>query len=357
MRNLYSACALTVFSCIACGTLASPGQGDSNLPVGRQGPFRLVTRAELGGDRNCVLSDPSLRYDDPSVVRGTGNSVMLFFTVDNGTSRWISASHLDRPTGVPLAPNGPTVSLRATHPWQGVSVEAPEVLRLSPTEWVMLYASAGGVGVARSVDGERFTADPEPLIIADGSVGETTALKSPTLAPVSPEGFLIAYESAGAVWGALAPRTLRAPVNRLDPDTAAIGRQPLIAPSDDAVDSGVVGFASGSLGDPSLVVETTAIGRELFHLYATARSAPVRSDAGVAPLISLSVAGSFDARHFIRSQTPALRARPDPTVSSPDVLADEPRRTWLYAGGRCDTLGHVRGITVAVAQSDTILPH
>ncbi len=340
MRRALLAAAL----CVACGTLTSPGEGDRDLPVGRGGPFRLLGPADLDG-RTCVVSDRSSRLDDPSVARAGDGSVRLYFTVDDGAARSISTARLDGPTG----PAGePTASLRATLPWHEGSVEAPEVIRTAAGEWWMLYASAGGIGLARSADGVSFTADPEPLLRADATTGESTPARSPAVVESAPGRFLVAYESAGAVWGAELVAATGA-VSRLDGDPGVDGRQPLLAPSDDAVDAGVVGFASGSVGDPSLTLESTAIGRSLWRLYATTRSAPVRSDAGVAPLLTLGVAGSFDGLRFSRDANPTLRARSDGTVTSPDVLADGARRTWLYAGGRCDSAGRVRGIVVAVA--------
>ncbi|MEZ4407093.1 MAG: hypothetical protein R3A52_11525 [Polyangiales bacterium] len=204
-------------------------------------------------------------------------------------------------------------------------------------------------------DGASFTADANPLLVADVASGESTALRSPAIVESAPGRFLIAYESAGSVWGAELISATGA-VSRIDGDPRAEGRQPLLAPSDDAVDAGVVGFASGSIGDPSLTLETTAIGRSLWRLYVTTRSAPVRTDAGVEPLLTLGVAGSFDGVSFARDANPTLRARSDGTVSSPDVIADGPRRSFLYAGGRCDTAGRVRGVVVAVAPGNAALP-
>lgn len=342
---------LAAMVCASCGTVASPGEGDRDLPVGRGGPFRLLGPADLDG-RACVVSDRARRFDDPSAVRREDGSVSLYFTDDDGAARSISTARLASP--IALAEDV-SPALRATLPWQAGSVEAPEVVRVAAGEWWMLYASAGGLGLARGADGASFAADPNPLLTAEPAAGESTALRSPSIVESAPGRFLIAYESAGAVWGAELISATGA-VSRLDADPRQDGRQPLLAPGDDAVDAGVVGFASGSVGDPSLTLETTAIGRSLWRLYATTRSAPVRTDAGVEPLITLGVAGSFDGVSFSRDANPALRARGDGTVSAPDVIADGPRRSFLYAGGRCDTAGRVRGVVVAVAPGNTALP-
>ncbi|MEZ4407092.1 MAG: hypothetical protein R3A52_11520 [Polyangiales bacterium] len=80
MRRALLAAAL----CASCGTLASPGEGDRDLPVGRGGPFRLLgpTGSTVGP---AWPSDPARRFDDPSAVRLDDGAVRLF-TDDDGAS-------------------------------------------------------------------------------------------------------------------------------------------------------------------------------------------------------------------------------------------------------------------------------
>ena len=146
---------------------------------------------------------------------------------------------------------------------------------------------------------------------------------------------------------------------RVDGDPRTPRRDPVMAATGAGVplDGGAPGFESGSVDDPELTVETTAIGRSLWRLYYTARSVPVAMDAGLAPTVAIAMAASFDGVAFTRFGAPVFATRADPTLAAPTVLADDARRTLLYVGGRCTLSRGRRGVRAGIAPgTDTVTP-
>ncbi len=340
------ACVVLALGVAGCGTLASGAGGDTDLPRGRSGPFRLLDNLELPAG-SCVLRDDTATLGDPSAVALPDGRIDLYATRTDGTARSIVRARLD---GSRSAPGAPAMALVPTLPWHGGGVGAPDVVRTADGAW-MVFDTAAGIGLARSVDGIAWTSLDAPLLVADATAGELSALRAPTLAVRADGTWWLAYESAGAIWGARATGP-QGPFVRVDGDDRTARRDPWVSPGDDAVDAGVVGYASGSVGDPSLRVEASVAGRELLRLYFSARSAPVAMDGGTTFLRSVGLAGSFDGVHFTRNATAVLPGALDPTVSSPTSWNDGALRTWLFVGGRCDLSGRSSGVRVAVAPAN-----
>ena len=123
-----------------------------------------------------------------------------------------------------------------------------------------------------------------------------------------------------------------------------------------ARDAGLVGYASGAVGDPTLRAEDSLAGRTLYRLFFSARSAPVAIDGGSAFERAIGLAGSFDGVHFARAESAVLSGRADPAVRAPSAWSDGPLRTWLFVSGRCDSAGRNEGIRVAVAPGNRRYP-
>ncbi len=331
-----------VLALTACGTLAEPGSGDLDLPIGRGGPFGPVAPADMN-NQLCAVVEVGARLDDPAPLRVT-DGVALYFTYVRGEVRAIARVLLPDgrlPQGVPAVVYAPSAS------WEGDRVESPSLARSPDGALWMAYASPGGLGVARSADGLAWSPPGAPSLQQDPAAGEETPLRAPSLTRDPAGGWVLLYESAAAIWMARAGDDLR--FVRTDGDPSTPRRDPVLAPTGGGPDAGTAGYRSGAVGDPALTVETTASGRTLWRLYFTARTVPLPVDGGSRAEVTIGVAGSFDGRAFEAASIPALATRVDPTASAPGVVADGPTRTILYAGGNCSGATQRRGIRVALS--------
>jgi hypothetical protein len=336
--------------CLGCGTLASPGGGDSNLPAGRNGPYRLLDSEELPAG-SCLLREDGVALEDPAALPLDLHRVALYFTRREGARRTIRRAVVV--DGQRLE-GDPTDALAPSLAWHGDGVGAPDV-SATRDGFAMVFDTAAGLGLATSADGRAWRPADAPLLVASADAGEVTPLRAPTLL-VRPDGSIVlAYESAGAVWAA-AGATLAAPLVRVDADARTPRREALLAPGDDARDAGAVGYASGAVGDPSLRAEESVAGRTLFRLFFSARSAPFTFDGGVDFNRAVGIAGSFDGARFLRAETAVLTSRTDPAVGAPSAWSDGALRTWLFVSGRCDGAGRNVGIRVAVAPGNRRYP-
>ncbi len=343
MRRAVFALALAA----GCGTIASPGAGDHDLPANRTGPFRELTAAEMG-DRTCAAYDFAGLVDEPSALRLADGRTVLYVSREHDDRRVIARVTMRAPG---QQEGEPADVLSATLPWQGGGVSSPDVAALPGGGFVMAYGTAAGaLGLARSADGVAWQPQPSPALEADAAQGEESALRAPSVVALADGSLVVAYASAGAIWLARSPRVDGA-LARVDADPRTPRRDPLLAATGPGVpaDGGAPGFESGAIDDPELTVESTAIGRPIWRLYYTARSVPFSMDAGVAPSVAIGMAASFDGVTFTRFGAPVLSSRADPTISAPTTLADDARRTLLYAGGRCTLSRGRRGVRAAIA--------
>ena len=335
---------------LGCGTTASPGGGDSNLPTGRNGPYRLLDSEELSAGL-CLVREEGATLEDPAVLPLDTHRVALYFTRREGARRTIlrvvvvDAQRLEAE---------PEESLAPSLGWHGDGVGAPDVA-ITRDGFAMVFDTIAGLGLATSPDGRVWHVGEQPLLSADPSAGELTPLRSPTIVVRPDATVTVAYESAGAIWSA-SSSSLAAPLRRVDPDARSARREALLAPSDDVRDAGTVGYASGAVGDPSLRAEESLAGRTLYRLFFSARSAPFALDGGSTFNRAIGIAGSFDGIHFPRAETAVLTNRTDPAVHAPSTWSDGPLRTWLFVSGRCDSGGRTEGIRVAVAPGNRRYP-
>lgn len=342
--------ALGLLLTLGCGTTAAPGAGDSNLPAGRNGPYRLLDGEELS-EGLCLVREESATLEDPAALPLDAHRVALYFTRREGARRTIRRVVVvdgQRLEGAPEEVLAPSL------PWHQDGVGAPDVAT-TRDGFVMVFDTPTGLGRATSIDGRVWRPSQLPLLTADAQSGELTPLRSPTIL-LRPDGaVIVAYESAGAIWAA-SSSALGAPLGRIDADERTPRRESLLAPGDDARDAGTVGYASGAVGDPSLRAEESLAGRTLYRLFFSARSAPLGLDGGAVFNRSVGIAGSFDGVHFPRAESAALTNRADPTVRAPTTWSDGPLRTWLFVAGRCDSAGRNEGIRVAVAPGNHRYP-
>ncbi len=331
--------AVLLLGALGCGTIASPGEADRDLPNNRTGPFRPLTLTETSG-QECVVTDPHGALDEPSAVRLPDGTVAVYATRRVPGRTGIARTVL---RGGVLATGPLTDVFAATQPWEGAAVASPAVVALAGGGYAMAYVSQGSVGIARSADSVAWTAAPAPVLTADPGAGEAATLEAPSLVVDGAGSAALAYASGGSLWLARAP-AVGGPYARVDAVAATPVRDPVLAP--DTPPDGGVDFASGALGDPSLTLDETSAGRALWRLYFTAR-ATVGIDAGV-PARSIGMAAAFDGVTFQRVGAPVYAPRTG-NVAAPSILARDAVVTLLYVGADCSASGDGRGIQGAVA--------
>ncbi len=339
---------------MGCGTVGSTDGLTPERPANRTGPFREVTGNEMGM-RSCAVVDFQGLVDEPSATRADDGRTVLYLTREHGEVRSIARVALRAPA---QQADDPADVLVPALDWEGTAVRSPHVVR-DGAAWVMVYGTAtGALGLARSTDGLAWTRHPTPLLTADPAQGEDTPLRAPSIARTPDGAWMLAYASAGAIWFARASRA-EGPFTRVDGDPSTPRRDAVLGATGPTMspDGGAPGFESGALDDPDLFIESTAIGRAIWRVYYTARSAPVAMDGGVAPEVTVGMAASFDGRTFTRFGVPVFRSRTDPTYAAPSVLAVDERRTLLYVGARCAVSRGRRGVRVGIAPgTDTVTP-
>ncbi|MBI5516542.1 MAG: hypothetical protein HY909_22345 [Deltaproteobacteria bacterium] len=327
----------------ACGTLGGDAAGDRNLPDNRTGPYRELTSAE-SGDRDCVVVDFDGLAEDPSALREPDGAVTVWVSRLRRSTHTIARAVLRDA----VRPVGDLEDVYApSHAWEGERVQAPSVARLGGA-YVMAYEGAGGLGLATSPDGVRWTSRPDPVLTAEPTLGEGT-LTAPSLL-VGPDGALtLVYASAGALWMARAPLP-GGPWTRVDARPETSGRDPLVRPG--TPDGG----APEALQDPSLHAEVTPTGRTLWRVFFTVRDPTGPSLDGGAPARTIGLAASWDGVTFQRSPQPALSLRGDTDPAAPSMVAYDATRTLLYVGARCALSRLRRGVRCAVAPVPARLP-
>jgi hypothetical protein len=334
-----------------CGTLASPAGGAQDLPSNRTGPFRELTYEQMN-NRRCAAVDFTGLLDEPSVLPLTDGRIVLYATRVHNNTTTIARTVL-RDLGKQV--DDPVDVLTATLPWQDMAVSSPGVCALPSGGFAMAYSTRSGViGIARSTNETSWQSFSTPSLEGSPTMGETTALRAPSLVCLGDGSVVMAYASAGSIWLARAPR-LEGPWIRVDAKPQTPQRDAVLTASNTSpgdAGSSLVGFESGAVDDPELTVETITNGRTLWRLYYTARSAAVAMDGGLSSSVSVSMAASWDGVTFVRFGTPIYTSRGDTTVAAPSVLALDGRRTVMYTGALCELSRGRRGVKASVSPLD-----
>jgi hypothetical protein len=164
--RMYFACILLV----ACATTGEEGKGDENLPTAGVGPFRKLDGEEVPGVAPFVLDDRNVLFREPCALDDNGDMILYAVGRFEGKDVIVRSRSKDGRafygTSVDSGHTVPIV-LRADQPWEGAAVGGPYVIR-NDAGFLLYYSAAGGIGVARSVDGLSFTKEPGP-ILADAS--------------------------------------------------------------------------------------------------------------------------------------------------------------------------------------------
>lgn len=323
-----------------CATTGAEGEGDRDLPSAGVGPFRRLADAEVPGIAPFVLEDREARYREPAAVLD-GGDVVLFVVAEGGVivrtratdgrSFFGTTSDVGRRPREVLAP-----SLA----WEGAALARPCVVRRGP-DWLLYYAAAGGIGLARSSDGLVFTREPRPVLSAEGARGawETTPPRAPG-AWVTEDGRVHLLYAAGVAIGE-AESDVGLVFRRRDGEPSTPELDPVLAPR-------VGAFDGARLTDPWPLPRTTPVGRAHLRVLYTGEDASGAT--------SIGFAGRFgEGGPLERQPVPVYAAGQRERAPSAVVLGDV---TLLYVGQdrRLDASRVVPGIAAAVAPADRTLP-
>ncbi len=258
----------------ACATTGAEGEGDRDLPSSGVGPFRKLAGDEVPGVAPFVLDDERAEYREPSAlsIRVAGEaepSVVLYAVARDAAgadgivrSRALDGRAFFGATG--HTGRSPARVLSADLPWEGGALSGPAALAVGSEIW-LYYAAAGGVGLARSVDGVTFSKLPAPVLAAVAPSGaETTAPRAPSVYRLPDGRFRMLYAAGTSIFEAESADGLA--FRRLDPDPRTPEIEPVLAPSRPALPSELLPnekgpFDTGRVSDPEVSVRTTPAGR------------------------------------------------------------------------------------------------
>lgn len=291
---------------VGCGMLGSPSAGDGELPNAQAGPFRLLRSGEL--DREVTSSvapylakSDQQRYRSPFPLDIDGDPSTLASSLyatagEEASSRIVRFSTGD---GRSLS-RIPEVVLEATLDWEGGFVASPSALRVGEETW-LYYEAEGGVGLARSTDGESFVKESSAVLVDALGCGGASPSERPGKPSVIrlPDGsFRLFFALAGALCEARSSDGIGWSLTEGD---GVILR----APADpEAFDT--------SLAHPFALLARTAEGRVVTRVYYTG------TDGEGATAIGLAARFGTEGP-LVRASSPVLKS--DRGAREPAVLA------------------------------------
>lgn len=312
---------------VACGTIASPGSGDQNLPTANMGPFAPLTQAEVaaGDIPPFVFSNQSAQYRDPcvlpddagssgpgvilyAVATGSGGDVIVRSRAEDGRSFYGDSVDAQNTHPSHSAP----VVLKASQPWEGKDLSGPSAVRVGSDVW-LYYAAAQGIGLAISHDaGLTFQSQAAPVLGMSGAgTWESTAPRSPSVA-VFPDGSFHMLYAAGNAIGEAVSADGKTGWKRADGDSSTPALDPVLVPSahvdPSTLPTGVPPpFDEGAVDDPDLVPTTDVAGELVVHVLYTGYSAPSGAKSRTS---AIGLAGRFGtAGTFTRNPDPVYNVQ------------------------------------------------
>lgn len=303
---------LLALAVTSCGTIASPAGGDVDLPNAKAGPFRLLRSGELdpsqsGPPAPFLARSEQHRYRDPSAldIDGDPSTLPIWLYAVRGDDDASSIVRFSAEDGRSVA-RVPETVLEASEDWEGGWVAAPSALRVSGEVW-LYYASAGGIGLAKSKDGKAFVKEPKAVIADSLGCGRAHA---PTAAPSEasvirlPDGSFRMFFSVG---DSICETSSEDGVRwRFAGDYGLVLRFTSPLPGDDDP------FDSASIAHPFATTALSPEGRLIVRVYYVGR------DTKGAQAIGLAARYGGDGP-LVRAKVPVLRS--DLLPGKPSVLA------------------------------------
>jgi hypothetical protein len=261
---------------LGCATLASPGEGDVDLPNANAGPFRVLRPGELDDSQTThvapyLASNSKLLYRDPSALDLDGDPATLAVAVyaASGDAASSNIVRFEAPDGRSLD-KSPAKVLEATFAWEGGRVGAPLALAVDGETW-LYYEAAGGIGLAKSADGVAFTKQKSPVLADSLGCGGSTSPPGDPGVVRAPDGtFRLFFAPAGA--GVLCEAESADGVAWRLASADGVVLRTSAAP-DTAPDAGAdEPFDDAELASPFATTAATAEGRSIVRVYYAGRN-------------------------------------------------------------------------------------
>jgi hypothetical protein len=343
----------------SCATTGAEGEGDKNLPTAGVGPFRKLAVDEVPGIAPFVLDDRVAIYREPAILapliaaddspailyavgKPAGVDVIVRSRADDGRAFLGASGDFGR---------SPPIVLAADAPWEGPALSGPFALRVKD-EVLLYYSAAGGIGMARSLDGLTFQKVPGPIFTRDpASAWETTEVRAPSVY-VLPDGRIrMLYASGRSIGEAESADGVR--FQRLDPDPSTPAIEPVLGPAAPAAPGSLLPnekppFDTGAVGDPCAALRTTPAGRLQVRVLYTGTDT-----SGVT---SIGLAGRYgDRGPLMRQPTPVYSVG---AKESAPALLELPGGSYLYVqqDRRVDERLTYKAIAAAFAPGSVKLP-
>jgi hypothetical protein len=343
---------------VACATLPEPGGGDQNLPSAVAGPFTALTATQFS--TSLSISAPNGLDDlndygrDMAVLDADGDPTtpevfgyVAASIVENGmdptptsaTRTLVRYTALD---GRSFDPQSAATVLTPDASWEGNVLAAPSVLR-SGSEVLLYYAAQGGIGLAKSPDGQTFTKVAGP-VLGPAATGwdQGAAPASPGVVQLADGSFRMFYEApfgGGAAIGEAG-----------SPDGVTwtrLGDGPALAPSSGG-DAGPTPWDSAAVGSPFPMLAVSAEGRPILRLFYGAL------DVGGIGTIALAARYGTDGP-FERAVGPVFGVSGGLGPREPCVVAFA-SYTLLYATEASSSTDRHPAVAVGVAPATATLP-
>jgi hypothetical protein len=283
MKGLLVALASLV-ALAGCATLPQPAGDDQNQPSAGAGPYRALIDGELGSSRVAPdgLDDSRDYGRDIAVLDADGDPSTL--GVVAYVAAGVSMNGMDPTPTTPTrsiarytALDGRTfafassVVLTPDAPWEGSVLASPAAVRVGG-EIFLYYAAAGGIGLAKSPDGNAFTKVPGPVLgPAAGGWEQGAAPASPGVV-VLPDGSLRMFYEVSTGSGATASTSIGEAESADGVSWTRLGDGPALSPGAPG-DGGGDTWDTASVGSPFPQLAVSAAGRTILQLLYGARDA------------------------------------------------------------------------------------
>jgi hypothetical protein len=334
MRRLFL---LAVFVAqAACATIPESPGGNDNLPNASAGPFRTITTPELGNLHVApkALEDDEHATRDGSIVDLDGDpSTTEVYGYFAGGPR--GAVPTDPPTEILRygALDGRSFNdaaqpvLRASEPWEGGTIGAPDAVRVDGGIW-LYYAARGGVGLAKSDDGKSFTREGSGPVLAGAT--------NPGVVRLDDGSFRMFFEV----------KTDAGPA--IDEAASPDGVHWTTRKSGHALAPASGGYDARGAGSPAPMLATSETGRAILRVYYTA------TDAKGAVTIGLAARFGDDGP-LDRAVSPVFGTANSLGPHQPSVVAFKDF-TLLFATQDSSSTSKAPAIACGVAPGDVTLP-
>ena len=195
---------LVLIALAACATTGASGEGDRDLPTSGVGPFRKLDIEEVKGIAPFVLDDDKAGYREPAALQEGEETLLFAVGAKDGRDVIFRSRALDGRTFYGTAGHfgvKPPVVLEpdAAPSWENGVLSGPALVRGPNGDLLLYYGAGGGIGVARSTDGFKFTKDAANPILKREAAWETDEVRAPSVIRMPGGRFKMFYASGSSI--------------------------------------------------------------------------------------------------------------------------------------------------------------